>query len=60
MKPLEEEVIPETKVVEPFRPVAIGNTVARVQVEEEAGDDYEQNFSESVAYLMEQRNKHRL
>ncbi|MFW1504041.1 Mu transposase C-terminal domain-containing protein, partial [Vibrio parahaemolyticus] len=38
MKPLEEEVIPETKVVEPFRPVAIGNTVARVQVEEEAED----------------------
>ncbi|MCR9669552.1 transposase domain-containing protein [Vibrio parahaemolyticus] len=60
MKPLEEEVIPETKVVEPFRPVAIGNTVARVQVEEEAEDDYEQNFSESVAYLMEQRKKNRL
>ncbi|MBE4070206.1 DDE endonuclease [Vibrio parahaemolyticus] len=60
MKPLEEEVIPETKVVEPFRPVAIGNTVARVQVEEEAEEDYEQNFSESVAYLMEQRKKNRL
>ncbi|EOG1474724.1 transposase domain-containing protein [Vibrio parahaemolyticus] len=60
MKPLEEEVIPETKVVEPYRPVAIGNTVARVQVEEAAEDDYEQNFSDSVAYLMEQRKKNRL
>ncbi|EGU6978531.1 DDE endonuclease [Vibrio parahaemolyticus] len=60
MKPAEEDVIPETKTVELFRPVAIGNTVARVQVEEEAEDDYEQNFSESVAYLMEQRKKNRL
>ncbi|HGZ7313164.1 TPA: transposase domain-containing protein [Vibrio parahaemolyticus] len=60
MKPLEEEVIPETKVVEPYRPVAIGNTVARVQVDEETEDDYEQNFSDSVAYLMEQRKKNRL
>ncbi|MCR9669418.1 transposase domain-containing protein [Vibrio parahaemolyticus] len=60
MKPLEEEVIPETKVVEPFRPVAIGNTVARVQVEEDIEDDYEQNYSENLAYMVQQRNKNRL
>ena len=60
MKPLEEEVIPETKIVEPFRPVAIGNTAAQVQVEQELEDDYEQNFSESVALLKAQREKNRL
>ncbi|EHA6961944.1 DDE endonuclease [Vibrio parahaemolyticus] len=60
MKPLEEEVIPETKVVEPFRPVAIGNTVARVQVEEDIEDDYEQNYSKNLAYMVQQRNKNRL
>ncbi len=60
MKPLEEEVVPETKTVELFRPVSIGNTVARVQVEEELEEDYEQNFSENLAYLREQKLKSRL
>ncbi|MGD8172173.1 transposase domain-containing protein [Vibrio sp. TRT 21S02] len=60
MKPLEEEVIPETKVVEPFRPVAIGNTAARVQVEEELDEDYEANFASSLSFLVEQRNKNKL
>ncbi|MGL1163531.1 transposase domain-containing protein [Vibrio parahaemolyticus] len=60
MKPLEEEVVPETKTVELFRPVSIGNTVARVQVEEELEEDYEQNFSENLAYLREQKLKNRL
>ncbi|MCG6282535.1 Mu transposase C-terminal domain-containing protein, partial [Vibrio diabolicus] len=31
LPPPEEEVIPAAKVVEPFRPVAIGNTAAKVQ-----------------------------
>jgi hypothetical protein len=60
MKPLEEEVIPETKVVEPFRPISIGNTAQQVQVDHDEEEDYEKNFSESVAYLMEQRKKNRL
>ncbi|KFA96221.1 transposase domain-containing protein [Vibrio sp. ER1A] len=60
MKPLEEEVIPETKVVEPFRPISIGNTAQQVQVDHDIDEDYEKNFSESVAYLMEQRKKNRL
>lgn len=60
MKPLEEEVVPETKTVELFRPVSIGNTVARVQVEEELEEDYEQIFSENLACLREQKLKNRL
>ncbi|PMM05694.1 DDE endonuclease [Vibrio kanaloae] len=60
MKPLEEEIIPENKVVEPFRPTSIGNTAVKAMPQEEAEDEYDQNFSESVACLMEQRNKNRL
>ncbi|HEG4440057.1 TPA: Mu transposase C-terminal domain-containing protein [Vibrio cholerae] len=60
MKPLEEEVIPETKVVEPFRPVAIGNTAVAVRHEEDSEEDYEANFAKSVASMMEQRTKNRL
>lgn len=60
MKPLEEEVIPETKVVEPFRPVAIGNTAAHVQLDEELDDEYEENFASSLSFLVEQRNKNKL
>ena len=60
MKPLEEEVIPETKTVELFRPVPIGNTVAQVQVDEELEDEYEAQFAQNLSYLVEQRNKNKL
>ncbi|ELY1986554.1 Mu transposase C-terminal domain-containing protein [Vibrio harveyi] len=60
MKPLGEEFIPEAKVVEPFRPVSIGNTAVRQQVEEEPEDDYERNFGESIALLKAKHNKNRL
>lgn len=61
MLPLpEEEVIPETKVVEPFRPISIGNTAAKYQPVEESEEDYETAFANSVASLMEQRKKNSL
>lgn len=60
MKPLEEDVVPETKTVELYRPVAIGNAAAHVELDEELEDEYEQNFSQSIAYLVEQRNKNKL
>ncbi|HGV9304569.1 TPA: transposase domain-containing protein [Vibrio fluvialis] len=60
LPPPEEEVIPAAKVVEPFRPVAIGNTAAKVQHHEETEDEYETAFANSVSSLMEQRKKNRL
>ncbi len=60
MKPLEEEFIPETKVVEPFRPVAIGNTAAQVQAIEDEDEEYETNYQQQVAMLAEQRKKNQL
>lgn len=62
MAPLEEEVLPESKVVEPYRPVAIGNTAAKVQLdaEEELDEDLEANYAANLAYLVEQKNKDRL
>ncbi|WP_153448446.1 transposase domain-containing protein [Vibrio algicola] len=60
MKPLEEEFIPETKVVEPFRPVSIGNTAAQVHVDEDLDEDYEANYAQNLSYLVEQKNKNRL
>ncbi|MEZ9430745.1 transposase domain-containing protein [Vibrio splendidus] len=60
MKPLEEEVLPETKVVEPFRPVSIGNTAAKAIALEDEDEDYEQNFSQSVSNLFEQKYKNKL
>lgn len=56
----QEEVIPETKVVEPFRPVAIGNNAAKVEHFEDTEDEYENAFASSVTALWEQRNKNRL
>lgn len=46
MKPLEEEVIPETKIVEPFRPMSIGNTAVKTQpkYEEDIDNEHEENF----------------
>ncbi|WP_447077708.1 transposase domain-containing protein [Shewanella algae] len=64
MAPVAEEVIPETKVVTMMRPAAIGNTAAAVAFEEESDIDHkakcEINFSESVAYLRELKQKNRL
>ncbi|MFV0450075.1 MAG: transposase domain-containing protein [Vibrio sp.] len=60
MKPLEEDFIPETKVVEPFRPVSIGNTAAQVHVDEDLDEDYEANYAQNLSYLVEQKNKNRL
>lgn len=60
MKPLEEEVLPESKVVEPFRPVSIGNTAAKAIALEDEEEDYEQNFSQSVSNLFEQKYKNKL
>lgn len=60
MAPLKEEALPETKTVELYRPVSVGNTAIKVQAHEELEEEYEENFSQSVAYLMEQRNKNRL
>ncbi|RZR42438.1 transposase domain-containing protein [Vibrio vulnificus] len=60
MKPIEEEFVPETKVVEPFRPMAIGNTAAVARIEEQTEDEYEAAYQASVASLMEQRKKNRL
>ncbi|EPB6723339.1 transposase domain-containing protein, partial [Vibrio fluvialis] len=60
LPPPEEEVIPAAKVVEPFRPVAIGNTAAKVQHHEETEDEFETAFANSVSSLMEQRKKNRL
>ncbi|MBO2589359.1 transposase domain-containing protein [Shewanella algae] len=64
MAPVEEEVIPETKVVTMARPAAIGNTATAVAYEEETDIDHkakcEINFSESVAYLRELKQKNRL
>ncbi|MFA0001675.1 Mu transposase C-terminal domain-containing protein, partial [Vibrio lentus] len=60
MKPLEEEVLPESKVVEPFRPVSIGNTAAKAIALEDEEEDYEQNFSQSVSNLFEQKFKNKL
>ncbi|AZQ10126.1 hypothetical protein [Shewanella khirikhana] len=64
MAPVAEEVIPETKVVTMMRPAAIGNTAAAVAFEEESDIDHkakcETNFSESVAYLRELKQKNRL
>ncbi len=60
MKPLEEEVIPETKVVEPFRPVAIGNTAAVIHHDEETENEFESAYASSIASLVEQRAKNRL
>lgn len=63
MKPLEEEFIPETKVVEPFRPaVTFGNAAVAAQPvsETDIDDDLEQAFSASIAMLREEKNKNRL
>ncbi|EOB4244575.1 transposase domain-containing protein [Vibrio metschnikovii] len=62
MKPLEDEFIPETKVVEAWRPIAIGNTAAAARPMEssETEDDLEAAYQASVASLMEQRKKNRL
>ncbi|MBV7315481.1 Mu transposase C-terminal domain-containing protein [Shewanella sp. NIFS-20-20] len=66
MKPLKEEVIPESKVVIMTRPASIGNTATAVAYQHD--EDYQNehqaecaaNFSESVAYLRELKNKNRL
>lgn len=58
----QEEVIPEAKVVEVYRPVAIGNTAAAIRPQEqiETEEDLEANYQASVASLMAQRLKNRL
>ncbi|HFG2159062.1 TPA: transposase domain-containing protein [Vibrio cholerae] len=58
----EEEVIPEAKVVEPYRPIAFGNTAAAIRPQEqiETEEDLEANYQASVASLMAQRLKNRL
>ncbi|MGR6833621.1 transposase domain-containing protein [Aliivibrio wodanis] len=58
MKPLEEEVIPETKTVALFRPASIGNTAVKVEVEEE--EDWDHNFSQNVSRLFEEKFKNKL
>lgn len=62
MKPLEEEVIPETKVVEPFRPISIGSNAiaAQVQICEEQEEDFEENYAASISMLMRQRKENSL
>ncbi|WP_158133697.1 transposase domain-containing protein [Vibrio navarrensis] len=60
MSPIGEEFIPETKVVEPLRPVAIGNTAAAAQPKEHTDEDYEETFQANVTSLMQQRIKNRL
>lgn len=63
MKPLEEEFIPETKVVEPFRPaVTYGNTALAAQPvgNTDIDEELEHAFSASIAMLREEKNKSRL
>ncbi|WP_373925264.1 transposase domain-containing protein [Vibrio metoecus] len=58
----QEEVIPEAKVVEVYRPIAFGNTAAAIRPQEqiETEEDLEANYQASVASLMAQRLKNRL
>ncbi|MDD9158424.1 transposase domain-containing protein [Aliivibrio sp. S4TY2] len=58
MKPLEEEVVPETKIVEPFRPVSIGSNAVKAQpkYEEDAEEEYEENFAASIAKWRSTKN----
>lgn len=64
MRPVEEEIIPETKVVMMMRPTSIGNTAAAIAYDHEQDTDHQAecaaNFSESVAYLRELKSKNRL
>ena len=62
MSPLEEEFIPETKVVIPARPaIAYGNVAIAQQPEhEEEADEYQQNFAASIADYREQQKKNSL
>ncbi|SHO58765.1 Bacteriophage Mu transposase [Vibrio quintilis] len=57
-----EAVIPETKIVEPFRPVTIGNTaaVAHEQTEQGPEEDYEANYQANLASIVAQRKRNRL
>ncbi|MEY8263438.1 MAG: DDE endonuclease, partial [Bermanella sp.] len=68
MAPLEEEIIPDAKVVHPYRPaVAFGNVAVAQPVnhmqedeETEADSQHQQNFAASIAAYREQKNKNAL
>lgn len=68
MAPLQEEIIPDSKVVMPIRPaVAFGNVAVAQpvsQMEEdqeiEAENEHQQNFAASIAAYREQKNKNSL
>ncbi|MCW4628249.1 MULTISPECIES: transposase domain-containing protein [Marinomonas] len=61
MSPLEEEIIPDTKVVMPFRPaVAYGNVAVAQQPQYDEETEYEQNFAASIADYREQLKKNKL
>jgi hypothetical protein len=61
MSPLEEEIIPDTKVVMPFRPaVAYGNVAVAHNPAHDEETEYEQNFAASIADYREQLKKNKL
>lgn len=68
MRPVEEEVIPESKVVMMMRPAVRGNTATAIAYDHDQLANPENdhkaecaaNFSESVAYLLEQKKKNRI
>ncbi len=62
MKPAEEEVTPETKVVGMFRPSVKGNTALHhdIEHEEQHDNEYEHNFSKSLAAIVDLKKKNQL
>ncbi|SIO94825.1 transposase domain-containing protein [Vibrio spartinae] len=58
----EDDTPPESRVVEVYRPsISVGNTAIAASVHQnEPEEDYEENFQNAVASLMEQRRKNRL
>ncbi|WP_338726582.1 transposase domain-containing protein [Shewanella baltica] len=64
MRPVAEEVIPETKVVMMMRPASIGNTATALSYQSEHETEHQAecaaNFSQSIAYLRELKSKNRL
>ncbi|EAQ65951.1 transposase, putative [Marinomonas sp. MED121] len=61
MAPLEEDIIPDAKVVMPFRPaMTYGNAAVAQQPEYEEETEYERNFAASIAEYREQQKKNTL
>lgn len=62
MSPLEEELVPETKVVIPHRPaVTYGSLAVAPQIEyEEESNEFEENFASSIAEYQAAKKKNSL